>query len=99
MNTKDPIYFQQTYEKTILKKYQEEKNEHVEQQMKNIEKLDQELGKSMLMDRWENEQEVVEPAKEFFDPEPIVGDKVEKPKPINNLAPSTDSFKIDAGDN
>lgn len=33
MNTKDPIYFQQTYEKTILKKFEQEKNEHVQQQM------------------------------------------------------------------
>lgn len=51
------------------------------------------------MDRWENDKDVIEPMKEFFDPEPMVGDKVEGPKPINNLAPSTDSFKIDAGDN
>lgn len=50
------------------------------------------------MDKWENAQNVIEPMKEFFDPEPILDDKVEMPKPIG-LAPSSDSFKIDADDN
>lgn len=28
INTKDPIYYQQTYEKTILKKFEQGKAEH-----------------------------------------------------------------------
>lgn len=52
----------------------------------------------MLMDKWEDQKNVAEPMKEFFDPEPIPDDKIERPKPID-LAPSSDSFKIDAGDN
>lgn len=31
INTKDPLYYQQTYEKTILKKFEQEKVEHAEQ--------------------------------------------------------------------
>lgn len=47
--------------------------------MHNIEKLDQELGASMIMDRWNNQKEVIEPMQEFFDPEPAPYDKVVKP--------------------
>lgn len=36
INTKDPLYFQQTYEKTILKQFEQSKVQHAEQQMQNI---------------------------------------------------------------
>ena len=54
INTKDPMYYQQTYEKTILKQFQEEKVEHAGQQIQNAEKLDNELGKSAFMQQWDN---------------------------------------------
>jgi len=41
--------------------------------MQNIEKLDNELGKSAFIDRWDNNIEVKEPdLKNFFDPEPVI---------------------------
>lgn len=40
-NTKNPQYYQETYEKTILKKYSDQVKEHAAEQMKNIEEKNQ----------------------------------------------------------
>ena len=65
--------------------------------MRNIEKLDNELGKSAFIQQWDNDQEVKEPdLKNFFDPEPVAAVKDKQP----DVLPKYDvaGFNVSPGD-
>ena len=78
--------------------------------MQNIDKIDEELGASAIMHQWNNQNDIIEPMREFFDKEPLGnGDKASEAKPIdkassvkppldNQPLAGSDSFRIDAGD-
>lgn len=36
INTRNPVYFQQTYENTLLKKFTDAKQDHAKEQLKHI---------------------------------------------------------------
>lgn len=82
INTKDPLYYQQTYEKT-LRRVAEEKQEHAAEQIKNIVKLDEELGQSMIEQRWDNQQEVKEAVEEPVQPQPVAKEEPSAIVPID----------------
>lgn len=54
-NTKNPQYFQQTYERTLMKKYADQVKEHAQEQLNVIEQKNQELGQSSLLDNWDRD--------------------------------------------
>lgn len=65
--------------------------------MQNIEKLDDELGKSAIIDRWDNNKEIKEPDQQlFYDPVPItdVKDKQPEAQPLPRY--DLTDFKIEA---
>lgn len=61
INTKDPRFYQQTYEKTIMKQYQDQIKDHAQEQINNIEKINQELGESALLKNWDLEDQIQDP--------------------------------------
>ena len=60
LNTKNPVYYQQTYEKTLqsnFQKVEEQKKQHAQEQLGRIEEqvneLDNQLGQSQVMKKWD----------------------------------------------
>ena len=50
INTKDPIYFQQTYEKTLMKQFEleQQKKDHAEKQLNAIKNENEKVEKEDL---------------------------------------------------
>lgn len=61
LNTRNPVYYQQTYEKTLQKNFEkceEQKKLHAEEQLQKIENGDQDgLRESQMMRQWEEEDQ------------------------------------------
>lgn len=63
INTKDPMYYQQTYERTLQKnfeKFQDEKEAHKQEQIQAVQKIDDDINKSVIASKLEQAIEDIE---------------------------------------
>ena len=56
LNTKNPLLFQETYEKTLMKQMQQADKGKLEEQIKNADDAVKNLGQSQFMDKWDNQE-------------------------------------------
>jgi len=50
------MFYQQTYEKTLMKQFENEKKDHAQKQMQQIENVNNHLGKSHILEKWDDKE-------------------------------------------